>query len=59
MGHGATDGRYFANNGMRVIVHQGTGGGIQGEAEWVDINSLYQLIEVQSEFIKRLAIKNL
>ena len=48
---GGTDGRYFAAKGMRVIVHQGNGGGIQSDEEYVEVESLKQLVEIQKKFI--------
>lgn len=48
---GGTDGRYFAAAGMRVIVHQGTGGDCQSDTEHVDLASLDQLVAVQKRFI--------
>jgi len=49
---GFTDGQIFANNGFIIITHQATGGGYHSEDEWVDINSLYQLEKIQTEFLK-------
>lgn len=48
---GGTDGRYFAAAGMRVIVHQGTGGDCQSDTEHVELKSLDQLVEIQKRFI--------
>lgn len=50
--HGASDGRFFAEKGMPIIMHQGTGGGLHRKDEWVDIKSLYQLENIQTEFLK-------
>lgn len=52
---GATDGRYFAAKGMRVIVHQGTGALCQSDEEHVELASLQQLVEIQKKFIGTLA----
>ena len=54
---GGTDGRYFHYKGMTVITHQGTGGEPQGENEYVEINSLYKLIDIQVNFIATLKNK--
>ena len=48
---GGTDGRYFAAAGMRVIVHQGTGGDCQSDTEHVQLDTLDQLVDIQSAFI--------
>jgi succinyl-diaminopimelate desuccinylase len=50
--HSASDGRYFASKGMPIITHQGTGGGLHAKNEWVDINSIYQLEKIQTEFLR-------
>lgn len=49
---GGTDGRYFAAQGMRTIVHQGTGGDCQSDTEHVELASLRQLVEIQKDFLK-------
>ncbi len=49
---GGTDGRYFAYQGIPVITHQGTGYDSQGCNENVSIESLFQLMEIQSRFIR-------
>jgi succinyl-diaminopimelate desuccinylase len=48
---GGTDGRYFAAAGMRVIVHQGTGGDCQSDTEHVELKTLDQLVDIQTRFI--------
>lgn len=50
---GGTDGRYFAAKGMRVIVHQGNGGGIQSDDEYVEVESLRKLVDIQKKFISK------
>ena len=52
---GGTDGRYFSYAGMNVITHQGSGGDCQGENEFVDIDSLYKLVDIQIDFFKKIA----
>ncbi len=48
---GGTDGRYFSHAGMTVIVHQGTGGCCQSDHEHVELQSLDQLVKIQTQFI--------
>ncbi|KND51987.1 MAG: acetylornithine deacetylase [Parcubacteria bacterium C7867-001] len=54
---GGTDARYFAARNMTVIVHQGTGGDAQGEGEYVELDSLTQLVDIQKGFIREMASK--
>jgi len=49
---GGTDGRYFAERGMKVIVHQGGGGNCQAEDEYVEVDELIQLVNIQKRFIQ-------
>ncbi|MEN3046319.1 MAG: M20 family metallopeptidase [Candidatus Hydrothermales bacterium] len=49
--HGATDGRFFAERGVPVVMIYGVGGGIHGSDEWVDLNSLYELKEIFLNFL--------
>lgn len=53
---GGTDGRYFTKdqNETCIIVHQGTGGECQSESEYVELESLNQLVEIQTKFIKKV-----
>ncbi|MEO0246970.1 MAG: M20/M25/M40 family metallo-hydrolase [candidate division WOR-3 bacterium] len=50
--HGATDGRFFSERGMAVLITSPHGGNIHGNDEWVDLNSLVQLFEIFFRFIK-------
>lgn len=50
---GGTDGRYFAHAGSEVIIHQGTGGNIQQDDEYVEIASLTQLVDIHTTFVYR------
>ena len=52
---GGTDGRYFHYKNMPVILHQGSGGAPQGENEFVNIKSLYELVDIQFNFIKKIS----
>jgi succinyl-diaminopimelate desuccinylase len=50
MGHGASDGRYFAEHGVAVITVQPSGGGQHSEHEWIDIKDLENYYSVLREF---------
>ncbi|MEN3044574.1 MAG: M20/M25/M40 family metallo-hydrolase [Candidatus Hydrothermales bacterium] len=52
--YGATDGRFFAERGVPVVLIYGVGGGIHGSDEWVDLKSLYELKEVFFNFLESL-----
>lgn len=51
---GGTDARYFSEQGIPVIVHQGTCGDAQGEHEYASLKSMKQLIDIQKDFILSL-----
>lgn len=51
---GGTDGRFFYYKGMTVIHHQGNGGEAQSDREYVEIDTLEKLVEIQKEFILSL-----
>lgn len=48
---GGTDGRYFAEKGMKVLVHQSNGGNCQAEDEYVEVDGLSRLVNIQKKFI--------
>ncbi len=48
---GGTDGRYFAEKGMPVIVHQGTGGLCQTDEEHIVLDTLPELVAIQKRFV--------
>jgi len=52
---GSSGSRYFAKQNSVIIIHQGTGGGPHTKNEWVDVQSLLQLEQIQTCFIKRVA----
>ena len=52
---GATDARLFALRGAIVIMHSGTGEGMHGDNEWVDIESVRKLAEIQIEYLKEMS----
>lgn len=55
---GATDSRSFAVKGSTVIMHSGTGEGMHASGEYVDIQSVEQIADIQIKFLKYLADKN-
>ena len=50
---GATDARLFAERGATVIMHSGTGEGMHGDNEYVELNSVEKLAEIQIEYLKQ------
>ena len=50
--HGATDGRFFSERGMPVLITAPRGGNIHGNDEWVDLNSLEALFNIFFRFVK-------
>lgn len=54
---GATDSRAFALKGSTVIMHSGTGEGMHAENEYVDIQSVKQIADIQIKFLEHLAQK--
>ena len=55
---GATDSRAFAVRGSVVIMHSGNGEGMHASNEYVDLNSVQQIADIQIEFLQYLANKN-
>lgn len=55
---GATDSREFAVRGSIVIMHSGTGEGMHGKEEYVDIKSVEQIADTQIKFLQKLAFLN-
>ncbi len=53
--HGATDGRFFAQHGIPVVILYPTGGNIHGDGEWVSISGLEKLTEIFSLYLERLS----
>ena len=54
---GATDARLFAQRGAIVIMHSGTGEGMHGDNEYVEIDSVYKLFEIQKRYLEAIASK--
>ena len=54
---GATDSRAFAVKGSVVIMHSGTGDGMHASDEWVDLESVKQIADIQIKFLEHLAKK--
>ncbi len=50
---GATDARLFAERGAVVIMHSGTGEGMHGDNEYVELESVEKLAQIQIEYLKR------
>lgn len=50
---GGTDGRFFARHNIPVITHQGHGGNCQAVDEYVEIDSLYTMVQVYKQFISK------
>ena len=54
---GATDSRAFAVKGSTVIMHSGTGDGMHASGEYVEIESVNQIADIQIKFLEHLAAK--
>ena len=56
---GATDSRAFAVKGSTVIMHSGSGDGMHALGEYVELESVKQISDIQIKFLEHLAgIKN-
>ena len=53
---GATDAREFAVRGSTVIMHSGSGDGMHAAEEYVEIDSVEKLAEIQTRFLAKLAL---
>ncbi len=53
---GATDSRAFAVRGSTVIMHSGSGDGMHAEGEYVEIESVKQIADIQIRFLQKLAL---
>ena len=53
---GATDAREFAARGSIVIMHSGTGNGMHASDEYVDIDSVKNLADIQIQFLNKLSL---
>ena len=56
---GATDSRAFAVKGSIVIMHSGTGEGMHASGEYVEIESVKQIADIQIKFLEHLAKKGI
>lgn len=52
---GATDAREFAVRGSTVIMHSGTGDGMHAANEYVEIDSVEKLADIQVKFLEKIA----
>lgn len=52
---GATDSREFAERGSTVIMHSGSGEGMHAPGEYVDLDSVKKLADIQIKFLQKLA----
>ena len=52
---GATDSRVFAVKGSTVIMHSGTGEGMHTAGEYVVIDTVRQIADIQIKFLEKLA----
>ncbi len=53
---GATDAREFAARGSTVIMHSGSGDGMHASDEYVEVDSVEKLAEIQIGFLEKLAL---
>ena len=53
---GATDARLFAVKGSTVIMHSGSGEGMHASGEYVEIDSVLKLADIQIKFLQKLAL---
>lgn len=51
---GATDARLFAQKGATVIMHSGSGEGMHADGEYVVLQSVKELADLQIEYLKNL-----
>ena len=53
---GATDSRAFAVRGSTVIMHSGTGDGMHADGEYVELDSVLKIGDIQIKFLEKLAL---
>jgi succinyl-diaminopimelate desuccinylase len=51
--HGATDGRFFSQKNIPVVITYPVGDNIHGKNEWVDLNSLVKLYNIFEKFLDK------
>ncbi len=52
---GATDSRAFAVRGSTVIMHSGSGDGMHANGEYVEVDSVLKIADIQIKFLEKLA----
>ena len=55
---GATDSRAFALKGSTIIMHSGTGEGMHAIGEYVEVDSVKKIADIQIKFLEKLALEN-
>ncbi|UFX82798.1 M20 family metallopeptidase [Candidatus Absconditicoccus praedator] len=50
--HGASDGRFFAQKGSKIILHRPSCGNLHVKKEWVSIAGIEGLYEIYSDFLE-------
>ncbi len=55
---GATDSRAFAVKGSTVIMHSGSGDGMHADNEYVEIDSVKKIADIQIRFLQKIADSN-
>jgi len=53
--HGASDGRFFANRGIPVLISQPDGGDAHGPEEWVSLDGIERYYGVLRKYLDRVA----
>ncbi|MBE6452258.1 MAG: M20 family metallopeptidase [Alphaproteobacteria bacterium] len=53
---GATDSRAFAVRGSTVIMHSGSGDGMHADGEYVELDSVLKIADIQIKFLEKLAL---
>lgn len=53
---GATDSREFAVKGSTVIMHSGSGEGMHANGEYVEVDSVKKIAEIQIRFLEKMAL---
>lgn len=54
--HGATDGRFFAEKNIPIVIIYPRGSGIHSREEWVSCDSLEQLYSIFENFIRSICV---
>ena len=56
--HGSSDGRFFAQKDIPVLMIRPKGGGAHSNQEWIDVKDLPRYCEVLKEFVKGVSKKS-